>query len=1512
MSPGLANPTFRSWSAASAVVALLFLLAAALGARAEDTEGAQSGSLLDPGQVVITGFSGTLVADSQKDVADAEKVDETFINPDGAVARIVDVSGVPAGTSTPGAEPAEAYSTTARQIGQVFGIAIDEAVNSETERPAPNIYLGASSAYGLHIVVPDRDGDGWPKRVETGDPEAEWMEGLFGTAAGGGPGSIWKIDGVTGEVSLFADITDRGEANSGPGLGNLTFDRERQLIYASDLDTGMIVSLDLDGNPLGVYDHGVDGRAAADLPAVEDDAEDRADIKSPQFKSSDPTTWGYTLPPRRVWGLKVHDGRLYYAVAEGPEIWSVGFTTDGEFDPQSARREIALPTDAEPYEVADISFTHDGIMILAQRPPVTGGYDYVTAVASGPARVLRYQPASDGSGAWEPVPEEYAVGLRADYRNTSGGVALGYGYKEDGGLDYGRCEAMLWTTGEGLLVESGKQIKVERVPGFAASAIDGIQGTDIDLIRPDNVPPEKARFVDYDGDFVDYGQRGHLGDIEIPYTCAGGDEPVWEPEYQVNWWDANYDGEAPEDSALDLAVTKTAPGSCRAGGICRFEVTVENRGDEVYYGPLLIGDTLSGGALTLVSTGPAPWGCSQSGSYVSCHRPPVYLKPGRSLTLSLSFRLSSSWSKPTLGNCAAIGWLASDNEKDTIRAVQNELARRGYYAGTADGIFGPQSADAVLNYQQDAGLDPSGEVDRELIISLFGKGAYRPGDADPGNDEGCAEHTVEEPYAAAADYVIYEPKPDAAPYIPPVFYPKPIRCEPGFARRGDSCVRICPPGTYFERGRCYYDEPEEIVCRGGRIPTPDGECICPPGTREQFTGVRTRCVVPERKICYGGYMEGGDCTCRPGYVPVSMGRRSWLCTRIVEKECIFGTWRGNSCVCPLNRYLVQIDRNRYECVRRQGGGPICIGGVSNNGRCYCPNDKDPRRIGANIFQCVGNDPIRCLGGYFQHGRCQCSDYDERPVRIGYNTYQCRGGRGGGGHGVICLDGKSRGGECLCGRGQRAERVREGVYKCVGGGGDGGHYTCPNGARPVKASNGKWRCPKPDKIVCSGGSVKGDRCVCPNGRPYQVGVRQYRCVKDSDRQITCQGGSVAGNRCVCAKGLKVVGIGRNAYRCVRGSDPGGDETGGGSAGIVCSGGKVQGRTCVCGANFRAVRIGNNRYNCIRRADGGGGTTGGDTTGGGRKVVCVGGKVDGRNCVCGSNEKRVAFGRDKYRCVKTGGGSTGGGSTGGGDTAKVTCSGGKVVGTRCVCGSNFRAVPIGRNKYRCVKGADSGSDQTGGGSTPKVVCSGGKVVGNSCVCGSGLRMVPTGRNKYRCVKQSGGSSGGQTGGGSTKPKITCSGGKVQGGSCVCGSNFRAVPIGNNKYRCVRRADGGADQTGGSGKKTAPARVVCAGGKVSGNSCVCGSGKRAVPIGTNRYRCVAAQTGGSAGQVKKKAADQREKKKAADQARKKAADQAKKKGGSQAGGCPAGKFPFQGKCLTKQQIQQRLQRVKKPTSQ
>ncbi len=65
------------------------------------------------------------------------------------------------------------FTAAARQIGQVFSVAFDDA-------SPPNIYAAATSAYGLPIVVPDADGDGLPDRSRRGAPNAAFMPGLFG------------------------------------------------------------------------------------------------------------------------------------------------------------------------------------------------------------------------------------------------------------------------------------------------------------------------------------------------------------------------------------------------------------------------------------------------------------------------------------------------------------------------------------------------------------------------------------------------------------------------------------------------------------------------------------------------------------------------------------------------------------------------------------------------------------------------------------------------------------------------------------------------------------------------------------------------------------------------------------------------------------------------------------------------------------------------------------------------------------------------------------------------------------------------------------------------------------------------------------------------------------------------------------------------------------------------------------------------------------------------------------
>ena len=52
-------------------------------------------------------------------------------------------------------------------------------------------------------------------------------------------------------------------------------------------------------------------------------------------------------PERRIFGLAVHQGRLYYAVADSLQIWSVGLSPDGSFG-DDAVIELAVPPAARP------------------------------------------------------------------------------------------------------------------------------------------------------------------------------------------------------------------------------------------------------------------------------------------------------------------------------------------------------------------------------------------------------------------------------------------------------------------------------------------------------------------------------------------------------------------------------------------------------------------------------------------------------------------------------------------------------------------------------------------------------------------------------------------------------------------------------------------------------------------------------------------------------------------------------------------------------------------------------------------------------------------------------------------------------------------------------------------------------------------------------------------------------------------------------------------------------------
>ena len=61
---------------------------------------------------------------------------------------------------------------------------------------------------------------------------------------------------------------------------------------------------------------------------------------------------------------------------------------------------------------------------------------------------------------------------------------------------------------------------------------------------------------------------------------------------------------------------------------------------------------------------------------------------------------------------------ASPIAVESIRDVQEQLARHGYRPGRPDGKLGPQTCRAVVAYQRAAGLTPDGRVDQKLQNSL--------------------------------------------------------------------------------------------------------------------------------------------------------------------------------------------------------------------------------------------------------------------------------------------------------------------------------------------------------------------------------------------------------------------------------------------------------------------------------------------------------------------------------------------------------------------------------------------------------------------------------------------------------------------------------------------------------------------------------------------------------------------------------------------------------------------------
>jgi hypothetical protein len=532
--------------AISARAAALLLLGATAPALAQQGP-------LQPGEAVVTRFSGTTTVDVQGGQA-------TVINPDGPSASIIDIR-------SPGRPPAgdhwfnepQRQPVTARAVGQVFGVALD------TER-APNIYLAATAAFGLHRT-PDN---------------ATWMQGMWGT--GGGPGTIYRLDAQTGyQPRPFANVTLNGRPNSGAALGNIAYDRWHNQLLVSDLETGMIHRIRAsDGADLGYYDHGVQGRSRfldaesrqqRSLPPIAFNPNSQAriaDCPSGQFQYS-PECWNIAANGRRVWGLGVgraaagSEVRLYYSVASGPDlgesttwnglpedekrnsVWSIRLGPDGGFDTASVRREFLMPDFFfSPQDVtraglsrpvSDITFpkcTDRPIMLVAERGGIRNiGLDNEYSFATPhESRALRYELHQDG--VWRPLGRydvgsynRLAEGAPFLFANCAGGAAFGYGYTPAWTVDTRQLDQFVWITGDALCSAKGlckapagaQQQQSEGDP----SEVHGIQGmkeSTFGELAPASAFAELKQTSGYAGDSIGLDQA-YFVDVDLNVDQAG-------------------------------------------------------------------------------------------------------------------------------------------------------------------------------------------------------------------------------------------------------------------------------------------------------------------------------------------------------------------------------------------------------------------------------------------------------------------------------------------------------------------------------------------------------------------------------------------------------------------------------------------------------------------------------------------------------------------------------------------------------------------------------------------------------------------------------------------------------------------------------------------------------------------------------------------------------------------------------------------------------------------------------